>query len=61
MKYFKKQNSLEMAKEELENSKRAYLQNQTHSEYYRAQVEFEENRMNRLLAYIDTMEGTKKK
>lgn len=61
LKYLKKQSALEMAKEELENSKRAYLQNQTHAEYYAAQVEFEENRIGRLQGYIDTMEGTKKK
>ena len=61
MKYLKRQSALDMAKEELENAKRAYLQNQTHAEYYAAQVEFEENRIARLFSYIETIEGTKKK
>ena len=61
MKYFKRQTAIDMAKEELENAKRAYLQNQTHAEYYAAQVEFEENRIQRLFSYIETIEGAKKK
>ena len=60
-KHFKKQTAIDMAKEELENAKRAYLQNQTHAEYYQAQVEFEESRIARLIRYIDAIEGVKKK
>lgn len=60
-KYLKRQTAIDMAKEELENAKRAYLQNQTHAEYYQAQVEFEESRIARLMRYIDAIEGVKKK
>lgn len=60
-KYFKKPSAIDMAKSELEKARCQFLENQTHAEYYAAQVEFEEKRIWRLQSYIESIEGAKKK
>jgi hypothetical protein len=41
-----------LAKRELANAMRHYLENQTHLEYYQSQVNFERQRIARLEAYL---------
>ena len=45
-------NADELAKRELANAMRNYLENQTHLEYYQCQVNFERQRISRLEAYL---------
>lgn len=42
-----------LAAKELENAKRAYLQNKTHAEYYTTLCSFESQRIKRLEQYLD--------
>ena len=42
-----------LAIKELENAKRAYLQNKTHAEYYATLCSFENQRIARLEKYLD--------
>lgn len=41
-----------LAKRELENAKRSYLENKTHSEYYQTLCSFESQRITRLSKYL---------
>ena len=53
---FSPPNSLELARDELEKSRKAFLLNKTHTEFYAAQVDFETKRIKRLEEYISDME-----
>jgi len=53
---FSPASSLDLAKDELEKSRKAFLVNKTHTEYYAAQVDFETKRIKRLEEYISDME-----
>ena len=48
--------SLDLAKDELEKSRKAFLINKTHTEYYASQVDFETKRIKRLEEYINDIE-----
>ena len=48
--------SLDLAKDELEKSRKAFLLNKTHTEFYAAQVDFETKRIKRLEEYISDVE-----
>ena len=48
--------SLDLAKNELELSHKAFLVSKTHTEYYAAQVDFETKRIKRLEEYISDTE-----
>jgi hypothetical protein len=52
--------STEMARKELEESRKAFLQAKTHTEYYTAQVDFENKRIKRLEDYLFEIDGKKK-
>lgn len=41
-----------LAKRELENAKRSYLENKTHAEYYQTLCSFENQRITRLEKYL---------
>ena len=53
---FSPASSLDLAKDELEKSRKAFLVNKTHTEYYAAQVDFETKRIKRLEEYISDTE-----
>ena len=53
--------STEIARKELEDSRKAFLTAKTHTEYYTAQVDFESKRIKRLEEYLDDVDGKKKK
>ena len=48
--------SLDLARDELEKSRKAFLVNKTHTEYYAAQVDFETKRIKRLEEYLTEIE-----
>lgn len=52
--------STEMARKELEQSRRAFLEAKTHTEYYAAQVDFETKRIKRLEEYVVEVDVKKK-
>jgi hypothetical protein len=52
--------STEMARKELEESRKAFLAAKTHTEYYNAQVDFENKRIKRLEDYLFEIDGRKK-
>jgi hypothetical protein len=52
--------STEMARKELEQSRKAFLAAKTHTEYYTAQVDFETKRIKRLEEYVAEVDGKKK-
>lgn len=45
--------SMALAKKELENAKRSYLEHKTHMEYYAALCSFETQRIKRLEQYLE--------
>jgi hypothetical protein len=53
---FSPPSSLDLAKDELEKSRKAFLTSKTHFEYYASQVDFEAKRIKRLEEYISDME-----
>jgi len=53
---FSPASSLDLAKDELEKSRKAFLINKTHTEYYASQVDFETKRIKRLEEYINDIE-----
>jgi hypothetical protein len=53
---FSPPSSLELARDELEKSRKAFLLNKTHTEFYAAQVDFETKRIKRLEEYISDVE-----
>jgi hypothetical protein len=53
---FSPASSLDLAKNELELSHKAFLVNKTHTEFYAAQVDFETKRIKRLEEYISDVE-----
>jgi hypothetical protein len=53
---FSPPSSLDLARDELEKSRKAFLVNKTHTEYYAAQVDFETKRIKRLEEYINDIE-----
>ena len=53
---FSPPSSLELARDELEKSRKAFLLNKTHTEFYAAQVDFETKRIKRLEEYINDIE-----
>ena len=55
-KVFSPATSLDLAKNELELSRKAFLVNKTHTEYYASQVDFESKRIKRLEEYINDVE-----
>jgi len=57
---FSPASSLDLAKDELEKSRKAFLINKTHTEYYASQVDFETKRIKRLEEYINDMEPQSK-
>ena len=57
--YLKTPDSLELAKKELEKSRKAFLESKTHTEYYAALTEFETVRISRLEKYLKDAEKTK--
>ena len=59
-KYLGAPNSTEMARKELELSRKAFLEAKTHTEYYNAQVDFETKRIKRLEDYLGDIDGKKK-
>ena len=58
-KYLKSQDSLSLAKKEIELSRKAFLEAKTHTEYYAALTEFETVRIARLEKYIKDMDKLK--
>lgn len=60
-KHFGQPDSTDMARKELEQARKAFLQSKTHTEYYAAQVEFESKRIKRLEDYLTDIDGKKKK
>ena len=59
-KHFGQPDSVEMARKELEQSRKAFLTSKTHTEYYAAQVDFESKRIKRLEDYLADIDGKKK-
>ena len=53
---FSPPSSLDLARDELEKSRKAFLVNKTHTEYYASQVDFETKRIKRLEEYINDIE-----
>ena len=53
---FSPASSLDLAKNELELSHKAFLVSKTHTEYYAAQVDFETKRIKRLEEYLTEIE-----
>ena len=47
--------SIDLARIELEKSRKAFLEAKTHTEYYSAQVEFESIRIQRLEEYVNVI------
>ena len=60
IKYLGAPDSTEMARKELEQSRKAFLEAKTHTEYYTAQVDFETKRIKRLEDYLSDIDGKKK-
>lgn len=60
-KHFGQPDSTDMARKELEQSRKAFLQAKTHTEYYTSQVDFESKRIKRLEDYLADIDGKKKK
>jgi hypothetical protein len=60
IKYLGAPDSTEIARRELEESRKAFLVAKTHTEYYNAQVDFETKRIKRLEDYLDSIDGKKK-
>jgi hypothetical protein len=52
---FAQSTSIDLAKIELERSRKAFLEAKTHTEYYTAQVEFEITRIKRLEEYVNVI------
>ena len=59
-KYLGAPDSTDMARKELEESRKAFLAAKTHTEYYNAQVDFENKRIKRLEDYLFEIDGRKK-
>jgi len=59
-KYLGAPDSTEMARKELKESRKAFLQAKTHTEYYTAQVNFENKRIKRLEDYLFEIDRKKK-
>ena len=59
-KYLGAPDSTDMARKELEESRKAFLAAKTHTEYYTAQVDFENKRIKRLEDYLLEIDGRKK-
>ena len=59
-KYLGAPDSTEMARKELEDSRKAFLTAKTHTEYYASQVDFEAKRIKRLEDYLGDIDGKKK-
>lgn len=59
-KYLGAPDSTEMARKELEDSRKAFLTAKTHTEYYSSQVDFEAKRIKRLEDYLADIDGKKK-
>lgn len=59
-KYLGAPDSTEMARKELEQSRKAFLTAKTHTEYYTSQVDFESKRIKRLEDYLTEIDGKKK-
>jgi hypothetical protein len=59
-KYLGAPDSTDMARRELEESRKAFLAAKTHTEYYTAQVDFENKRIKRLEEYLAEIDGKKK-
>ena len=59
-KYLGAPDSTEIARKELEESRKAFLAAKTHTEYYTAQVDFENKRIKRLEDYLFEIDGRKK-
>ena len=59
-KYLGAPDSTEIARKELEDSRKAFLVSKTHTEYYAAQVDFENKRIKRLEDYLFEIDGKKK-
>jgi predicted nucleic acid-binding Zn-ribbon protein len=57
---FSPANALDLAKDEIEKSRKAFLTNKTHFEYYASQVDFEAKRIKRLEEYINDIEPQSK-
>ena len=57
---FSPPNALDLAKDEIEKSRKAFLTNKTHFEYYASQVDFEAKRIKRLEEYINDIEPQSK-
>lgn len=49
--------AMDLATKELENAKRSYLENKTHSEYYSTLCSFESQRIKRLELYLGISEN----
>lgn len=49
--------AMDLAIKELENAKRSYLENKTHSEYYSTLCSFESQRIKRLELYLGILEN----
>ena len=60
-KYLGQPDSTEMARKELEQSRKALLTAKTHTEYYTSQEDFETKRIKRLEDYLADIDGKKKK
>jgi len=60
IKYLGGPDSTDMARRELEQSRKAFLEAKTHTEYYNAQVDFETKRIKRLEDYLADIDGKKK-
>lgn len=60
-KYLGQPDSTDMARKELEQSRKAFLTAKTHTEYYTSQVDFETKRIKRLEDYLADIDGKKKK
>jgi len=52
---FAQPTSIDLARIELEKSRKAFLEAKTHTEYYAAQVEFESIRIKRLEEYVNVI------
>jgi hypothetical protein len=59
-KYLSAPDSTEMARKELEQARKAFLEAKTHTEYYTSQVDFETKRIKRLEEYLNEIDGKKK-
>jgi hypothetical protein len=59
-KHFGGPDSSEIARKELEQSRKAFLAAKTHTEYYTSQVDFESKRIKRLEEYLADIDVKKK-